>query len=91
MVQYYRDLLERWSKMHAPLTSLVGECSQTKVTKAKGTNKVPWHWDEVHQRAFDYIKATIAKEVILVYPHYSKVFEIYTDASRIAWSSNYSG
>jgi hypothetical protein len=63
------------------LTSLVGECSQTKVTRAKRTKKVPWHWDEVHPRAFDHVKATIAREVVLAYPDYSKIFEIYTDAS----------
>ncbi len=50
MVQYYRDLWARWSEMLAPLTSLVGECSQTKVSRAKGTKKAPWHWDKVHQR-----------------------------------------
>jgi hypothetical protein len=76
MVQYYRDLWARPSKMLAPLTSLVGECSQTKVSRAKGTKKAPWHWDEVHQRAFDHVKATIAREVVLAYPDYSKVFEI---------------
>ncbi len=81
MVQYYRDLWARRSDMLAPLTSLVGECGQTKTTKAKGTKKVPWHWDEVHQRAFNHVKATIAKDVVLPYPDYSKVFEIYTDAS----------
>jgi hypothetical protein len=81
MVQYYRDLWARWSDMLAPLTSLVGECSQTKPTKAKGTKKVPWHWDEIHQRAFDHVKATTAKDVVLAYPDYSKVLEIYTDAS----------
>jgi hypothetical protein len=81
MVQYYCDLRARRSKMLAPLTSLVGECGQTKTTKAKGTKKVPWHWDEVHQRAFEHVKATIAKDVVLAYPDYSKVFEIYTDAS----------
>jgi hypothetical protein len=67
--------------MLAPLTSLVGEGGQTKSTKAKGTKKVPWHWDEVNQRAFNHVKATIAKDVVLAYPDYSKVFEIYTDAS----------
>jgi hypothetical protein len=61
---------------------LVGECSQTKVTRAKGTKKVPWHWDEVLQRAFNHIKATNAREVVLAYPDYSKVFKIYTDNSR---------
>jgi hypothetical protein len=32
MLQYYRDIWARRSKMLAPLTSLVGECGQTKVT-----------------------------------------------------------
>ncbi len=41
MVQYYRDLWARQRKMLAPLTSLVGECSQTKVSRAKGTKKAP--------------------------------------------------
>jgi hypothetical protein len=67
--------------MLTPLTSLVGECGQTKTTKAKETKKIPWHWDEVHQRAFNHVKATIAKDVVLAYLDYSKVFEIYTDAS----------
>jgi hypothetical protein len=81
MVQYYRDLWARRSKMLAPLTSLVEECGQTKVTKAKGTKKVPWHWDEVNQRAFDNVRATAAKKLVLVYLDYLKAFKIYTDAS----------
>ncbi len=51
--------------MLTPFTLLVGECGQTKVTKVNGTKKVTWHWDEVHQRAFDHIKATIVKGKIL--------------------------
>ncbi len=81
MVQYYRDLWARQRKMLAPLTSSVGEYGQTKVTRAEGTKKMPWHWDEVHQRAFDHVKATIAREEVLAYPDYSKVFKINTDAS----------
>jgi hypothetical protein len=82
MVQYYRDLWARCIDMLAPLTSLVGECGQTKITKSKGTKKVPWYWAEVHQKAFDDVKTTIAKEVlVLAYPDFDKVFEIYTDAS----------
>ena len=43
----------------------------------------PWRWDPIHQEAFDNIKATIAKEVVLAYPDFSKPFEIYTDASTM--------
>ncbi len=68
-------------QMLAPLTSLVGECGQTKVTRAKGTKKVPWHWDEVHQRAFNHVKATIAGEEVLACQDYSKFFKIYIDTS----------
>jgi hypothetical protein len=68
-------------QMLTTLTLLFGECSQTKVTKAKGTNKVPWHWDKILQRAINHIKATITKEVVLAYPNYSKVFKICTDTS----------
>ncbi len=81
MVQYYCDLWARQSNMLVPLTALVGECGQTKITKAKRSKKVPWHWDEVHQRAFDHVKATIARDVVLANPDYYEVFEIYTDAS----------
>ncbi len=81
MVQYYHDLWARRSNMLAPLTSLVGVCCQTKITKAKRTKKVPWHWDEVHQSSFHHVKATITNNAVLAYPDYSKVFEIYTDAS----------
>jgi hypothetical protein len=56
---------------------LVGECGQTKVSKYKGTKKVPWYWAKVHQKAVDAVKATIAKEVVLAYLDFDKVFEIY--------------
>ena len=81
MVQYYRDLWAKHSDMLDPLTSLVGECGHTKVTKALKTKKVPWHWEEVHQKAFHDVKAIIARDVALAYPDYFKDFEIYTDAS----------
>ena len=55
----------RRSDMLAPLTDLVGECGQTKTTKAKGTKKASWHWDEIHQKAFDLVKTTIARDVVL--------------------------
>ncbi len=66
--------------MLAPLTYLVGECGHTKITRANKTKKWAWHWDEVHQTAFDNVKAIFARDVVLAYPNYSKKFEIYTDA-----------
>ena len=65
--------------MLAPLTSLVGECNHTKVTRAKKTKKKAGCWDEAHQTAFNKVKAIFARDVVLAYPAYSKEFEIYTD------------
>ena len=82
MVQYYRDLWARRSEMLAPLTSLVGECGHTKQSKLLKVKKKPWKWTEEHQKAFDDVKATIAKDVSLAYPDYTQGFEIYTDGSK---------
>ena len=70
-----------------PLTDLVGECGQTKTTKAHGIKKVPWRWDEVEQKAFNAVKATIPQDVVLAYPDYSQKFEIYTHQKpNYCWS-----
>jgi hypothetical protein len=84
MAQYYWDLWAKRSDILAPLTTLVSECGGTKdpKTKKKRTPRKPWHWDPVHQQAFDNVKAAIAKEVTLVYPDYSEEFDIYTDGSK---------
>jgi hypothetical protein len=81
MVQYYRDMWAKRSEMLAPLSDLVGECGGTKATRKNKVKKRPWHWDSNHQTAFDNAKTTIAKEVVLAYPDFSKPFDIYTDAS----------
>ncbi len=76
MVQYYRDMWQKCSEMLAPLTNLVGECGETKTTKKNKTKKKPWWWESIHQQAFDKVKATIAKEVGLAYPDFTKPFKI---------------
>jgi len=81
MVQYYRDMWAKRSEMLVPLSDQVGECGETKSTRKNKVKKKPWHWDSIHQIAFDNVKSTITKEVVLAYPCFSKPFEIYTDAS----------
>jgi hypothetical protein len=79
--QYYRDMWARHSEMLAPLTDLVGECGETKITIMNKTKKKLWRWDPIHQQAFNNIEAAIAKETVLAYLDLSKPFEIYTNAS----------
>ncbi len=89
IVQYYRDLWARRTDLLAPLTDLVAECGTTKLDKKRkkdGTPRKapkPWHWDPIHQEAFNEIKKIIARDVILAYPSYDEdePFIIYTDAS----------
>ncbi len=76
MVQNYRDMWAKRSEMLAPLIDLVGECGETKATMKNVTIKKPWRWESIHQQAFDNVKATIAKEVVLAYPAFTKPFEI---------------
>ncbi len=83
MVQYYRDMWAKHGEMLAPLTDLVGKCGETKATKKNGTKNNPWRWESIHQQAFDNVKATIAKEVVLAYLDFTKPFKIYTDASTM--------
>jgi hypothetical protein len=56
MVQYYRDTCAKQSEMLAPLSNLVGECGETKITRKNKTKKCPWRWDPIHQKAFDYVR-----------------------------------
>ena len=65
MVQYYRDVWEKQSHMIAPLTDLVGECGETKITRRNKTKKKAWYWDKSHQDSIDKIKETLARDVLL--------------------------
>ena len=83
MVQYYRDLWVKRSHLLAPLTDLISDCGHTKTTRKRGTKKRPWYWTQKHQDAFEKVKETLARDVMLAYPTYGELFEIYTDASSL--------
>jgi hypothetical protein len=73
MIQYYQDIWTKHSKMLAPPSNLVGECGETKTTNKNKTKKKPWQqWDPKYQQVFENVKATIAKEVVLASPDFSK-------------------
>ena len=69
LVNYYRDMWPRRSEILAPLSKL-------------SSNKIPFKWTEVEQKAFDKMKDVISKDVLLTYPNFNKPFEIHTDASH---------
>ena len=68
IVQYYRDLWEKRSKMLAPLSDLVADFGTSKTQRKAGKKKTPWHWDAEHQKAFDDIKEVIARDVVFGLP-----------------------
>jgi hypothetical protein len=70
MVNYYRDMWPLWSHLLAPLSSLT-------------SSKEKWKWIPEHQEPFNKMKAFIAKETLLIFPDFSKEFEIHTDASKL--------
>ncbi len=72
-------------EMLVSLTDLVGACGETKTTKKNNTTKLPWRWDPIRQQAFDNIKATIAKDVVLAYPDFTKPFELIWMTPQCNW------
>jgi hypothetical protein len=58
--------------MLSSLTNVVEECGHTKSTKAAKAKRKPWLCDSVHETAFDNVKTTIAKDVVLAYPDYTQ-------------------
>jgi hypothetical protein len=68
MVNYYRDMWVHRSELLTPLTSMTSK-------------NVKFNWTDEHQKAFEYIKKIICREVMLTFPDFSKPFHIYTYAS----------
>jgi len=83
-VQYYRDMWAKRSELLAPLSDLVGECGEMKITRKNKVKKQAWHWDSIHQIAFDNVKTIIAKEVVLAYPDFTKSFDFDNVKTTIA-------
>ena len=56
--------------MIAPITDLVGETGETKVTRSVGNKKKNWYWAHVHKEVFDLVKHPLVEEDTLAYSTY---------------------
>ena len=65
---FYRSFVQGFSKVAAPLTSLLKK-------------DVPFLWEETQQTAFDMLKSNLVNAPILRFPDYAKPFTVATDAS----------
>ena len=69
MINFYRDMWQKRSKLLAPLTALTSK-------------NVKYDWKDEHQNRFEAIKCVIGREVLLAYQDFNAPFEIHTDASK---------
>jgi hypothetical protein len=69
MLNHYKAMIPRRSHLLTPLTALTKK-------------NVKFEWTKEHQQAFDLLKNSLAREVVLAYPDFTVPFEIYTDASK---------
>lgn len=67
-VTFYRDMLPKRSHILAPLTE-------------QSSGKSPLDWTKKCQKAFDTVKAILAKDIFIRYPDHNEDFHVYTDAS----------
>ena len=58
------------SHLLAPLSSLTSSTAK-------------WDWTEQCQKAFEDMKKLIAKETLLTYPNFNKMFELHTDTCKV--------
>eukprot|EP00957_Ditylum_brightwellii_P068478 5198846-Ditylum_brightwellii.AAC.1 len=72
IINLYRYMWKGRAEISAPLTKLYSK-------------NQPWKWTDT--MAFDDIKKTLAKNTLLIYPDFSKPFEIHTDVSQYQLSA----
>lgn len=74
LIQYYRDIWPRRSHILAPIVDLTKGYDKKKKLK-------PIKWTPQCEKAFQEIKAVVAKETLLAFPNFKEKFVIHTDAS----------
>lgn len=70
LMGYYRRFIRDMSSIARPLELLLRKSQ-------------PWTWTDVHQEAFEKLKAALVDGTILLRPDYTRPFVIHTDASNV--------
>ena len=73
LIGYYRKLIPKFSDVARPLTNLTKK-------------DVPYEWTPECTKTFEMLKSLLIQEPILKYPDPGKLYTLYTDASKYAWS-----
>lgn len=74
LASYYRKFIKDFSKIASPLFR----------STEKGKKFI---WNQEQQQAFDLLKTTLTGDSILIYPNFSEIFRLETDASDIGLGS----
>lgn len=72
LVNFYRDLFPRRSHLLQSFYDLTNSTDKRNVV-------IPWN--STHDRAFQELKAVVAKDAIMAFPNHRLPFHVYTDAS----------
>ena len=73
LIGYYRKFVPRFSDISWPLTRLT-------------RHDTPFEWTEQCDKSFNHLRELLMQYPILRYPHPTKGYVLYTDASGIGWS-----
>ena len=73
LVGYYRKFIPRFADIAQTLTNLTWPDQ-------------PFEWTNKCQSSFELLKEALTKEPILQFPNPNKLYTLYTDASKYAWS-----
>ena len=55
----------------------------SKMTSEQAT----WNRAKEHHKCFEHMKQSISRKTLLVYPNYSKLFVIHTDANKVQFGA----
>ena len=76
LIGYYRKFIPKFSDVARPLMNLTKK-------------DIPYEWTSECPQTFEMLKNLLTQEPILKYPDPGKLYTLYTDASKYAWSYCY--